>query len=115
MTGRPALSVGPFRLSFAAGETVFIVGGNGSGKSTLMKLLTGLYAPHSGALLVDGVRLQASHYAGYRELFPLFSLISTCLTGSTGKPTSTRSGSHSSSPVWSSKRKLLTPTGTSRI
>ena len=71
MTGRPAFSVGPFRLSFAAGETVFIVGGNGSGKSTLMKLLTGLYAPHSGALLVDGVRLQASHYAGYRELFSI--------------------------------------------
>ena len=54
LTGQPAFSVGPFRLSVTAGETVFIVGGNGSGKSTLMKLLTGLYAPHRGALLVDG-------------------------------------------------------------
>lgn len=68
---QPAFSVGPFRLDLRQGETIFIVGGNGSGKSTLMKLLTGLYAPQGGALLVDGVRLQAAHYRAYRELFSI--------------------------------------------
>jgi len=69
--GQAAFSTGPFNLSFTAGETVFIVGGNGSGKSTFMKLLTGLYAPQAGALLVDGVRLQPAHYAAYRDLFSI--------------------------------------------
>ena len=37
-----------------AGEKVGIIGKIGSGKSTLLKLLTSLYAPSSGAILIDG-------------------------------------------------------------
>ena len=36
------------------GEQIFIIGGNGSGKSTLAMLLTGLYQPVSGRILLDG-------------------------------------------------------------
>ncbi|MGA3028834.1 MAG: ATP-binding cassette domain-containing protein, partial [Bryobacteraceae bacterium] len=48
-----ALSVGPLSTQIRRGETIFIVGGNGSGKTTALQLLTGLYFPHSGAILVD--------------------------------------------------------------
>jgi ATP-binding cassette subfamily B protein len=40
-----------------AGETVAIVGPTGSGKSTLVALLTRLYDPTSGQILLDGIPL----------------------------------------------------------
>ncbi|MDC0671979.1 cyclic peptide export ABC transporter [Nannocystis radixulma] len=59
----------PIDLTIRAGEVVFIVGGNGSGKSTLLKVLTGLYAPSTGGLKIDGVTVDADNLAAYRELF----------------------------------------------
>ncbi len=43
-------------LSFtlSSGETVALVGENGAGKTTLVKLLTRLYDPTDGAILLDG-------------------------------------------------------------
>lgn len=38
----------------AEGETVALVGKNGSGKTTLVKLITGLYEPTAGQVLVTG-------------------------------------------------------------
>jgi ATP-binding cassette subfamily B protein len=48
-------------LSFAvrAGETVALVGGNGAGKTTIVKLMTRLYDPHEGRVLLDGRPLAA--------------------------------------------------------
>lgn len=40
------------------GEKLAIVGENGSGKTTLIKLLTRLYTPNSGRILLDGLDLQ---------------------------------------------------------
>jgi len=61
--------VGPVNLTLRRGELVFLIGGNGSGKSTLAMLLTGLYTPTSGTLLVDGVPVTADTLPAYRALF----------------------------------------------
>src|SRR5882724_3648756 len=41
-------------LTIPKGSTIAIVGRNGSGKSTLLKLITGIYAPSSGTIEVNG-------------------------------------------------------------
>ncbi|MBW4551911.1 MAG: cyclic peptide export ABC transporter [Aphanocapsa sp. GSE-SYN-MK-11-07L] len=62
-------TLGPLDLSFQGGELVFIIGGNGSGKSTLAKLLTGLYVPESGTILVDGQPITDQNREWYRQHF----------------------------------------------
>jgi len=47
-------TLGPIDMRVKAGEVLFIIGGNGSGKTTLAKLITGLYPPESGRVLVNG-------------------------------------------------------------
>ncbi len=64
-----SFSVGPVDFSIKRGETVFLVGGNGSGKSTLLKLVTGLYRPAKGEIIIDGVPVRGSTMQEYRELY----------------------------------------------
>jgi ATP-binding cassette, subfamily B, bacterial len=54
--GREVLSGVSFKLS--PGERIALVGENGQGKTTIVKLLTRLYDPTAGQILLDGVDLR---------------------------------------------------------
>ncbi len=54
-------------LHIKPGESLALVGENGSGKTTLIKLLTRLYPPTSGRILLDGRDLQEWDEATLRQ------------------------------------------------
>lgn len=62
-------TLGPIDLSIHSGELLFIVGGNGSGKSTLAKIITGLYCPEQGELLLNGKQINQNNLEHYRQFF----------------------------------------------
>ncbi|YCI82714.1 multidrug ABC transporter permease/ATP-binding protein [Enterobacteriaceae bacterium] len=64
-----SFAVGPINLTIRRGELLFLIGGNGSGKSTLAMLLTGLYQPVSGTILVDGEPVTDASLDDYRARF----------------------------------------------
>ncbi len=54
-------------VNLPAGAAVALVGENGAGKTTLVKLLTGMYQPTAGQVLLDGVPLADFDLAAWRE------------------------------------------------
>lgn len=57
--GATQMTLEDIDLHLVPGRSVALVGENGSGKTTLIKLLTRLYVPDSGRILLDGSDLQA--------------------------------------------------------
>ena len=57
--------IGPIDLEIYRGELLFIIGGNGSGKTTLAKLLTGLYEPTEGKLMVNNQEVTSAQAGEY--------------------------------------------------
>lgn len=55
--GADAPTLHDINLHIRPGESLALVGQNGSGKTTLIKLLTRLYAPDQGRILLDGLDL----------------------------------------------------------
>lgn len=56
------------KLSVRSHEVHVIMGENGAGKSTLMKILSGVYAPDAGEVLLDGNQIKVAGPAHAREL-----------------------------------------------
>lgn len=56
-------------LTFSPGETVALVGLNGAGKTTLIKLLTRLYDPTEGEILLDGEDIRRYDVTALRRMF----------------------------------------------
>lgn len=59
-------------LSVGEGEFVALLGQNGAGKSTLLQLLTGLFSPDGGSIIVLGHDLQRSAIKALREIGVVF-------------------------------------------
>lgn len=60
-------------ITFRGDEKLCIVGANGSGKSTFIKVLTRLYFPTEGEILLNGVNINEYDYIQYQKLFaPVF-------------------------------------------
>ncbi|WP_328322692.1 ABC transporter ATP-binding protein/permease [Kribbella sp. NBC_00382] len=65
--GTDAVVLDSVNLVIPAGTSVALVGENGAGKSTLVKLLSRMYDPSSGSILVDGVPLSTIDPVAWRE------------------------------------------------
>jgi putative ATP-binding cassette transporter len=61
--------LGPLSYTFEMGKVYFIRGRNGSGKTTLVRILTGLYTPQSGQVLVNDLPIKQPVSGAYRNLF----------------------------------------------
>lgn len=56
--GTERMVLSNFNFHLAPGERIALIGENGQGKTTIVKLLTRLYDPTEGAILLDGIDLR---------------------------------------------------------
>lgn len=71
-------------LHIKKGESIAMVGLNGAGKTTIVKLLTGLYRPSSGRILINGIDISSFNRDEYYDLFSVvfqeFLIMPTTIT-----------------------------------
>ena len=71
--GSPRMVLKDLNLHLHPGERVALIGENGEGKTTIVKLLTRLYDPVEGQILLDGVDLREYNLEDlYREIGVIF-------------------------------------------
>jgi ABC-type multidrug transport system fused ATPase/permease subunit len=61
-----------FNFKIHKGEKLAIVGANGAGKSTIVKLISGLFMPTSGEILLNGINIREF---AQEEYFKMFSVV----------------------------------------
>lgn len=62
------VAINEFSLTVDRGEVVALVGDNGAGKSTLIKIVSGIYQPTSGDVLLGGEKVHLSDPSVARNL-----------------------------------------------
>ena len=71
--GSKTMVIKGLSLEIKRGQHVAVVGENGAGKTTLVKLLTGLYQPTSGEILIDGRNLSEVNVADWHQQLAVLS------------------------------------------
>ena len=61
------VAIEDFSLTIEPGEIVALVGDNGAGKSTLIKIISGVHAPSSGNIVIEGESISMSSATKARE------------------------------------------------
>ena len=62
-----------FNLEIKAGEKIALVGVNGAGKTTIVKLLSGLYQPTAGKILINNQNIsELNLYQVYKAISVVF-------------------------------------------
>ncbi len=67
--GQAKDAVKKLSVKIPLGQKISIVGENGAGKTTFIKLLTRLYDPTEGQILLNGVDIRELEYESYMKLF----------------------------------------------
>lgn len=67
--GQSGNTLNNFNVVVRGGEKISVVGENGAGKSTFVKLLTRLYDPTEGEILLNGVNIKEIDYDEYLSVF----------------------------------------------
>ena len=67
--GQSEYALKNFSIKIHKGEKISIVGENGAGKSTFIKLLTRLYDPTEGEILLNSVNIKDINYSEYLSVF----------------------------------------------
>ncbi len=69
-------------MTFEPEQKVAIVGPSGAGKTTIINLITRLYEPDSGSILLDNINAERFNYAQWRGFFGVVSQENAVLSGS---------------------------------
>src|SRR5271166_1937112 len=88
-------------FSIEAGAVVALLGANGAGKSTTLRAISGLVAPRSGSILLDGkpiaglgpraiVKLGVAHVPEGRRVFPGLTVRENIILGGSNRPRAPR-------------------------
>lgn len=79
-TGEPVIR--DLNLDVAAGECIAFVGESGAGKTTILNLITGLYKPTKGEILLDGADLNELDLRSYRQFLAVVPQNTILFSGS---------------------------------
>lgn len=67
--GSESFALKNVNMKFRVGERLAVVGENGSGKTTFIKLLSRLYDPTEGEILLNGIDIRKYNYLEYMSIF----------------------------------------------